>query len=50
MISRVLPVPRRLDLVILLSSLCLAALGILFVASLVVIAGGRVTPFLYFQF
>src|SRR6266496_5082377 len=26
------------------------ALGILFVASLVVIAGGRVTPFLYFQF
>jgi len=33
MISRVLPVPRRLDLVILLSALSLAALGILFVAS-----------------
>src|ERR1700694_1284510 len=33
MISRVLPVPRRFDLVILLSALSLAALGILFVAS-----------------
>ncbi|HKD11072.1 MAG TPA: rod shape-determining protein RodA [Thermoanaerobaculia bacterium] len=33
MISRVLPVPRRLDLIVLLSTLALAALGILFVAS-----------------
>ncbi len=33
MISRVLPIPRRLDLVVLLSTLALSALGILFVAS-----------------
>jgi rod shape determining protein RodA len=33
MISRVLPVPRRLDLVLLLSTFTLAVLGILFVAS-----------------
>jgi rod shape determining protein RodA len=38
-IARVLPVPRRLDLVVLGSAVALAALGILFVASTT--AGGR---------
>ena len=39
MISRVLPTPRRLDLIVLGSALALAALGILFVASTT--GGGR---------
>jgi rod shape determining protein RodA len=39
MITRVLPVPRRLDLVVLGSSLSLAVLGVLFVSSTT--AGGR---------
>jgi len=41
MISRVLPVPRRLDLVLVGCALALAALGILFVASTT--AGGRLS-------
>ena len=39
MISRVLPVPRRLDLIVLGSAVALAALGILFIASTT--GGGR---------
>ncbi|MGH9398774.1 MAG: rod shape-determining protein RodA [Thermoanaerobaculia bacterium] len=41
MIPRVLPVPRRLDLVVLGTSLCLSALGVLFVSSTT--AGGRLS-------
>jgi rod shape determining protein RodA len=40
-ISRVLPVPRRLDLVVLCSALALAILGVLFVSSTT--AGGRLS-------
>ena len=39
MITRVLPVPRRLDLVVLCSAVALAVLGVLFVSS--TMAGGR---------
>lgn len=39
MITRVLPVPRRLDLVVLCSAMALAVLGVLFVSSTT--AGGR---------
>ena len=41
MIPRVLPVPRRLDLVVLGTALCLSVLGVLFVSSTT--AGGRLS-------